>query len=238
MIEKEFIKQKTTEYQTTEMNVAREYIQNLFLSSFYKQKETEKVLFKGGTALRIIYDSPRFSEDLDFTGLISRSKVESLFLTTVDSLKQRDITAELTESKHTSGGFLGILSVNSYDLNIEIKVEVSLREEDAKSEIMTIANDFIPAYTITALAQEEIVAEKLQAVFERNQPRDWYDLYFLLRSRLVPVEERGVLKDALEKLRQTDISFKKLKLLLPQDHQQILQDFEGNLIRELERFVN
>lgn len=125
-----------------------------------------------------------------------------------------------------------------YELNIEIKVEVSLREKSAKSEIITIANDFIPSYTITALAQEKIVEEKLQAVFKRTKPRDWYDLYFLLRSRLVPVEQRDVLKDALVKLNQTDISFRKLKLLLPQDHHQILQDFEKNLSRELKRFAD
>ncbi len=60
----EFIKK----LQTIPKNVVREYIQHLFLSCLYKIKGSEKLLFKGGTALRIIFGSPRFSEDLDFTG--------------------------------------------------------------------------------------------------------------------------------------------------------------------------
>lgn len=36
--------------------------------AFYQEKEAEAILFKGGTALRLIYQSPRFSEDLDFSG--------------------------------------------------------------------------------------------------------------------------------------------------------------------------
>lgn len=45
----------------------REYFQHLFLSYFYRQEQTDKMYFKGGTALRFLYKSPRFSEDLDFS---------------------------------------------------------------------------------------------------------------------------------------------------------------------------
>ncbi len=48
-------------------NVVREYFQHVFLSKLYVLPESEQLLFKGGTALRIVYGSPRFSEDLDFS---------------------------------------------------------------------------------------------------------------------------------------------------------------------------
>ena len=48
-------------------NIVREYFQHIFLGELYKLPDAEKLLFKGGTALRIIYGSPRFSEDLDFS---------------------------------------------------------------------------------------------------------------------------------------------------------------------------
>ena len=47
--------------------IYREYCQNIFLSFLYQQKKSKQLLFKGGTALRIVYNSPRYSEDLDFT---------------------------------------------------------------------------------------------------------------------------------------------------------------------------
>ena len=68
MLSRENLKEFTDKYQTIEKNVAREYVQHLFLSLLYKIPSSEKLLFKGGTAMRIIYQSPRFSEDLDFTG--------------------------------------------------------------------------------------------------------------------------------------------------------------------------
>ena len=48
-------------------NIVREYFQHVFLSELYKLPEAKRLLFKGGTALRIVYGSPRFSEDLDFS---------------------------------------------------------------------------------------------------------------------------------------------------------------------------
>ena len=53
-------------------NIVREYFQHVFLAELYKLPSAEKMLFKGGTALRIVYGSPRFSEDLGFS-LVNRS---------------------------------------------------------------------------------------------------------------------------------------------------------------------
>lgn len=58
--------------------IHREYLQLLFLKYLYSQIESRKIYFKGGTALRFLYDSFRFSEDLDFTSLISEKKIISL----------------------------------------------------------------------------------------------------------------------------------------------------------------
>ena len=70
MISNQFIKDTSTKWQTSEQNVRREYIQHLFLSHFYRHSDSDKIYFKGGTALRIIYRSPRFSEDLDLAQLL------------------------------------------------------------------------------------------------------------------------------------------------------------------------
>src|SRR3989339_159849 len=43
-----------------------EYLQYETLDSLFKQKGSENLGFIGGTAIRIVHDSQRFSEDLDF----------------------------------------------------------------------------------------------------------------------------------------------------------------------------
>lgn len=49
MIRLEEIKTLSTKYQTTSLTIAREYCQHNVLASFYNQKGSEKLLFKGGT---------------------------------------------------------------------------------------------------------------------------------------------------------------------------------------------
>lgn len=85
MIDLETIKILSQKYQIRIDNIIREYFQHLFLSFLYSQKESEDIYFKGGTALKIIYHSPRFSEDLDFSASknISLSQIDDLFLETL-----------------------------------------------------------------------------------------------------------------------------------------------------------
>ena len=110
MITGETLQKLATQYQTGAFpNIVREYFQHVFLSELYKLPESEKLLFKGGTALRIVFLSPRFSEDLDFTGTnISQSEVEEIFTNTLVALEKTGIEVELQEGKPTTGGYIGI----------------------------------------------------------------------------------------------------------------------------------
>ncbi len=47
-------------------NVAREYLQAVILSLLQREGAMIPLAFHGGTALRFLYQLPRFSEDLDF----------------------------------------------------------------------------------------------------------------------------------------------------------------------------
>ncbi|MCB0369500.1 MAG: nucleotidyl transferase AbiEii/AbiGii toxin family protein [Bdellovibrionales bacterium] len=48
-------------------NVLKEIIQKIALLGLHRSNFFEKAAFYGGTALRILYGLPRYSEDLDFT---------------------------------------------------------------------------------------------------------------------------------------------------------------------------
>jgi len=51
MLDVEYLKKLALKFQTREENVAREYLQHLFLSFLYKIKGSENIFFKGGSAL-------------------------------------------------------------------------------------------------------------------------------------------------------------------------------------------
>ena len=109
MIEKRQVQKLAGSWQTTIDNVVREYFQQLFLSYLYQEKSSDSLLFKGGTALRIIWQSPRFSEDLDFTGVnIMVKGIETLMEGALAKIEMEGIQAEILESKSTSGGYLAI----------------------------------------------------------------------------------------------------------------------------------
>jgi len=242
MLDSEYLKKLALKFQTRQENIVREYLQHLFLSFLYKLKGSENLFFKGGSALRILYQSPRFSEDLDFSAknFLFRRKIESIFLEILSQIEKENIKIDLRESKFTSGGYLGILSYNFLDFKGEIFFEVSLRKrEKPKGEAQTIVGEYLPAYLIFSLSPQQLVKEKISALLERGKPRDYYDFYFILRHpELRKFLEKKDLERIKEKLKKGKINFKReLEILLPVNHHPILKNFKERLSQEIEKYL-
>ena len=239
MITAGVIKQIAVALQTTELNIAREYAQHLFLSGFYQQRGTRKVMFKGGTALRVVYNSPRFSEDLDFSGFgISMRDIEDWIAITIAGIEQSGISVSIEESKKTSGGYLGILYLGFSGYRIRILLEISLRRKNGlKGRGVLIASDLTPAYTVTLLPEEALVREKLSALLDRRKPRDFFDCYFMLRKNLIQPGQRHLLLKVKQVLAESRINFKtELSDFLPRPYKPIVSNFKKALMAELEHY--
>ncbi len=59
----------------TKLNTMREYLQAYILRIMMQERVFQTTAFLGGTALRFIYNLPRFSEDLDFS-LVDSTEVK------------------------------------------------------------------------------------------------------------------------------------------------------------------
>lgn len=247
MISKEQLEKLAKQYHTpVSPNVVREYFQHIFLSELYKLPNTEKLMFKGGTALRIIYGSPRFSEDLDFSLFKVKEHdikefVEGLFLKALAGIEHMGIKVEIGEkTESTSGGYFGVATFHTDYVPVSIEINVSSRNgRDMKSEVDSITNDFTPSYNVIHLPQEEIVEEKVfQALPQRKKPRDFYDLYFLMRKNMVSGEQKNKLStmkaDIISWMKKIDFQ-KELGAFLPNDQQSIVRDFTRALEAELNR---
>lgn len=236
MITYDLILKLANKYQTTEVNIRREYFQHLFLSYFYQQPQANVIYFKGGTALRMIYKSPRFSEDLDFSALYSDIKsIEQAVVRTVSEVEKENVKVALIESKETSGGYLGTIN---FEDQVVLHLQISLREGDKTGEVTTIINDFVPTYTVMILSKDELVDEKMRALLNRQKARDFYDLYFMLRANLLTLEKRSLLKKIKEMLKTAKVNFEsELKLYLPKTHWEVIREFRSALQREIERFI-
>jgi len=247
MITQETIQKLATKYQAPEFpNIIREYFQHLFLSNLYKIDGSQNIMFKGGTALRFIYGSPRFSEDLDFSvfNIEShkvRSFVEDLFTKVLVEIERVGIKVELgPKPGPTSEGYYGEASFKIYDYPpVTVSINVSVRNErQITGEIETIANDFVPTYNIYRLPQELLVEEKIDALLERKKARDFYDIYYIMRKNLLAAEQKKRLIEIQNLIETIDIDYKtELSPFLPQDQQAIIKDFKKVLLSELKRQI-
>lgn len=239
MITEEFISNLANKYQTNQINIRREYFQHIFLSYFYQQSKASNVYLKGGTALRLLYNSPRFSEDLDFNcGVINARELEELLLDTLAQVEKERIRFALNEAKQTTGGFLAIISFEGFEQPVDIQLEISLRERGKQGVVVAVNSDFVPPYNIVAVTEQQLISGKITALLARKKPRDFYDLYFILRKQLSIPNKKDVLPKILTALRSSKINFEtELKQFLPKSHWMIIRDFKKTLEREIERFI-
>ena len=61
MITKEQIQELAKKFSIDWYSIMREYLQIVFLASLYESKSSQDVYFKGGTAIRLLLNSFRFS---------------------------------------------------------------------------------------------------------------------------------------------------------------------------------
>ncbi len=248
MITNEALEKLSRQYQTGVFpNIIREYFQHVFLGELYKLPNAEKLLFKGGTALRIIYGSPRFSEDLDFSlfGVAQndiKSFVEGLFVHVLAEIERFGIKVELGEKiGPTSGGYFGVATFRLFEYPpVSTEINVSARNSrNVAGEADSVANNFVPTYTVIHLPQDELVREKIfDALVKRKKPRDFYDLYFIMRKGILSATQKKQLAEIKDEI-ITDakkIVFRdELGAFLPIDQQAIIRDFPAMLERELKR---
>lgn len=238
MLSLQELQQKSVQNQVALPHIAREYYQNLFLSYFYALPQAENYLFKGGTCLKIVYQSPRYSEDLDFTGQKTNFNIfEDLLQKTLLQIEKTGIKTDIEECKKTTGGYFSIINSRIYHIKTTISLQISLRESGREgAEIILVHNGFLPAYNAAVLPLQELVKEKVSALLERAKPRDFYDLYFIMRHpvlrKFFPNSKRKAVVDKLKKISSRGLE-QDLKPFLPVTHQNIIKNLPEVLLREL-----
>jgi predicted nucleotidyltransferase component of viral defense system len=183
MLTKNQLQQRAKEYKINEYVVAREYFQLLLLKELYSKNFSEKIFFKGGTCIRLIYGGSRFSEDLDFTVEIEKEEFEEeikKFFKEVGekypiTFKEKDTIAGKT--------YLATVKTDFLKQKVYIKLDFSFREKVIKPSKEIIKDNKYPIIFkgfIYCLSIDEILAEKIRALLNREKSRDIYDIWMLL----------------------------------------------------------
>lgn len=199
MLNYNFILEKSQKERIDRVTVEREYWQLLFLQRIYQLPDAQYLFFKGGTAIRFLYQSFRFSEDLDFTSTVDKKTVEKLFLAVFDYLKAKtnaglSYKKEPVINRFESGSLKYRLLFYPYQSKhiTSIRIDISFREKPQTKEAgVLIPFDYpiAPYPLVVYLSAKELLAEKIRALFKRGKPRDLFDLWFLLTKK-TPIDEK------------------------------------------------
>lgn len=187
--------------------VFREYIQLIFLENLYAVTGSEKIIFKGGTAVHLMYQATRFSEDLDFTVLHKLVEFEEIISKVFRNISQ---SYEISfKERKTITGKRYLLTANPVVIKNPtfINLDFSFRENVTiieKSPLVTIYPHTVSS-PVYYMGKNEIVAEKIRAILTRHKGRDIYDLSFLLQNQ-------GIINENILKSKFAYYSDKDLKL--------------------------
>lgn len=168
--------------------VVREYWEIIFLNGFFETVEGPGVVFKGGTALRLAYGSPRFSEDLDFDLRID--SLASQFEELVEGLVRPFAEAEITDLARKRWTYLCEIKITENYLAqpFRIKMEISKRiQEGYGSSLRLLTSPTIPLQVLGNVATlEQLYRDKLDCIEGRDAPKDLFDLWFISQKLKIP----------------------------------------------------
>jgi len=183
MITKEQVFEISKKKKINETVIFREYLQLLFLDRLYSYKESHDIFFKGGTAIHLIYNAPRFSEDLDFTAELKEKDFLAFILKVFKDLSKEESLSFKERKTITGKRFLLTALPDVLPFKTFINLDLSFREKILEPQKSTLKMEDYPLIFTSYLyhpTKEEIFAEKIRAVMTRKKGRDLYDLWYLL----------------------------------------------------------
>lgn len=189
----------------TSSQIFQEQMQKAVLTSMSRQNVFRNLVFQGGTALRIFYNNPRFSEDLDFA--------------CIQGVETFDIERVLTNSTSFISSFFPFLQ--------QVKGRMQKKDDLLQQYVLTTQSTvteqrirlhvevaMIPSYhhelrilsfpplqpVVRVETRDEILADKILALGARPylKGRDLWDIYFLTKEQELSVDWKLIWKKATD----------------------------------------
>ena len=151
----------------------------------YLIKDVKGIYFKGGTALnKIFLHHKRLSEDLDFSATRDIKEIENDIKKTLEG----SFFTTITKGRELDGFTRLIVHYKLFHedgtIFIDLNKKASIILKTELKEIEHFYPDNIPKFSIHCLNVEEMIAEKIRATSTRYKPRDYIDLYEIIKLKL------------------------------------------------------
>lgn len=194
--------------QMTTKILLKEYLQNHILHAIYNNKNTQDLIFYGGTALRKIHGLDRMSEDLDFESetKINLEIIASEILLYFTKLKFSEVEYKIQLGKiinRITFKFqilydLGLSPVKSEKLHVKVEINPIAKTNDFETQLTPLMKDqmsiMIKHYSLSVMMAGKMCA-CLDRVFRKGKTgikikgRDYYDLIWYMNQKIMPDEK-------------------------------------------------
>lgn len=196
MIRLEEINEMASRHNVSAETIEKDYVICWILSSLTQSSFIKDLVFYGGTALkRIYFDDHRFSEDIDlltqkrFTldQILNELKILDYALKETNLKLTVNPDKILTNKSHFQffvnyEGYSDIIGAPK-EIRIDLVMDRELFGESTHQKIIHSYSDLIEQNkTLLVMSPNTILANKLGMLMDltRNEPRDIYDIWFLL----------------------------------------------------------
>lgn len=203
-----------------------EYLQHELLDSIFKEKSSSSLSFIGGTAIRILYQNLRFSEDLDFDNFgLSFGEFETLLKNACKDMTNKGFLIEYRfverGAYHCYIKFPDILYKSGISpessKKILIRIDTEAKEKYYKPQ-RYIINRFALYRQICTAPASVLLAQKMMTVLERKREkgRDLFDVSYLMGlaepdfsyiAKCMNIDQEQFLKLFNERLQELDLNF-------------------------------
>lgn len=226
MITPQEVQKLAQKFKTNQTVIFREYLQLLFLRSLYAAPNSERIYFKGGTAIHLLWNSFRFSEDLDFTVDFSESRFLKFIPKVFSNLLINEGLAIKEKESVVGKSYLLTYFGDVLLFKVFVSLDFSFREKPKLTSYTFIKTDFPIIFTsfVYHLMPEELLAEKIRAILTRRKGRDFFDLWFLLAKGIEV--NWGLVAQKMNYYPQVKWSKEKLQQVI---REYSLSDFEKDL---------
>lgn len=169
----------SAEKNASSLQLAREFIQLEILRMISSSDLRRTISFKGGTALHLVFNMDRYSEDLDFS--LSTPVPPRIILNTIRKILKDENITDFAIKKKT---VLVEIRQQFRPQNFRVKLEINT-EDIVPSELKTLYSEYVPTqFTMQIMRTDYLIAQKVRALIQRGKGRDLYDLWFILRTKL------------------------------------------------------
>lgn len=201
---------RTSPTQVQARNIVREYLQARILSMLQRAGAMTTIAFHGGTALRFLFHTGRYSEDLDFALEQSRERYDFRgYLQTLQRNFEKEayrVEIKVSDQRTVHSAFVRFpgllyeLALSPHaDEALAVKIEVDTNPPAGAGFDTTVIRRYVPLQ-LYHHDRASLLTGKLHAVLQRPyaKGRDLYDLLWYLSDPQWPAPNLTLLNHALQ----------------------------------------